>query len=374
MRPQANRLVCTPNESPRSHFVGTDTSGGCGLRGRRPGYKTLGERVQDVVQSVSIPELDTKSCAGSCELIIAAIATWTRHACASVQALAFMSLSTVPHLRCQLRHRQRGTGGLADFDGILARAEYGESILEDRSIAFQVSNELAPYVNHGHHPHWQGSGPANYSNGFSAVDTARCADPQVAIVDHKLLGRVIPDLPQSLQALSSQTTTALSSSVEQTRAWSTLRPSLRHISCTRVGPGDRTEQPELRGQHVDVRHDGNQPSVVWWLPWCQRHGAMGDWTTRCNWRTATSPTPCCLQPLDADADDRLGRTVGPIYYAIFAAAEVFGTSNKTHIADRKLARDAFGNRGLTVPHKLYQELVSLFFFAYEHVAEVLFRR
>ncbi|KAJ7649955.1 glycoside hydrolase family 79 protein [Roridomyces roridus] len=96
-------------------------------------------------------------------------------------------------------------------------AEAAESILGDKLIGFQVGNEPDEYAEHGHRPLTYG--PADYSADFGTVDAALRADPNVPVVNKKLIGpslsgrwqpqevwdvNFIPDHLPSLAALSMQ--------------------------------------------------------------------------------------------------------------------------------------------------------------------------
>ncbi|KAF7302487.1 Glyco-hydro-79C domain-containing protein [Mycena chlorophos] len=266
----------------------------------------------------------------------------------------------------------------------LAIAEYGESILGDRIIAFQVGNEPDQYANHGHRP--QGYGPANYSNDFSTVDTALRADPKVAVVDHKLLGPslsgvwqpaemwavdFIPDFQQSLQAvtMSFYPNNNCAFVFGGPNSTGVVDPQTVFASYLMHESGQAIAQSYIASTLLAQQYGlpfvmmetnsascGGFPGVsdsfgiaLWGLDYALQL-AYSNFTNALLHVSGADVYYNPFTPPQTNESSILGWTVGPLYYSILAAAEVFGTSNKTQIVDLELN----GNNTYTPGYAVYE--------------------
>ncbi|KAJ7054036.1 glycoside hydrolase family 79 protein [Mycena amicta] len=265
----------------------------------------------------------------------------------------------------------------------LAIAEYGEAILGDKLIAFQVGNEPDQYSLHGHRP--QTYGPQDYSNDFSTVDSALRADSKVAVVDHKLLGPslsgqwqpqemwdvdFIPDHQQSLQAVSMSFYPANNCAkvFGGPNATGVIDPQqifpsyLDHTAGQKIAANylsstalAQTFNLPFVMMETNTASCGGFPGVsnsfgsaLWALDYGLQL-AYSNFTTALLHVGGQDVYYNPMTPPPTNQSTFRSWTIGPIYYSMLAVAEALGTSNKSQVIDLQLN----GNNIYTPGYAIY---------------------
>ncbi|KAJ7227458.1 hypothetical protein GGX14DRAFT_419682 [Mycena pura] len=243
----------------------------------------------------------------------------------------------------------------------LAIAEFGEAILGDSVIGYQVGNEPDEYAKHDKRPPTYDQ--ADYSREFGIVDAALRADPNVPVVDGKLLGPSVsgPWTPQSVWDVG-----FLTDHHESLAAISMMR--YPHTSCS--SPGKQRDPQDLFPSYLN--HTASQIIVADYLSstaLAQTYNLpfvmIETNTASCGGFPGISNSfggaifllDYALQMASSNFTNAMlhvsgqgvyynpftppptnqtsfrNWTVGAPYYAVLAVAETFGKSNKSQIID-----------------------------------------
>ncbi|KAJ6512844.1 glycoside hydrolase family 79 protein [Mycena sanguinolenta] len=245
----------------------------------------------------------------------------------------------------------------------LGIAEYGERIVGDRLIGFQVGNEPDQYASHQHRPTTYG--PADYSNDFQTVVTALQADSNVAQVNGKLIGpslsgvwqpqeiwdvNFIPDHLQTLAALSMSFYPDNNCGFNGVIDPQLIFPSYLNHTSGQIIAANYLASTALAQQNnlpfvmieTNTASCGGFPGVsnsfgsaLWALDYALQL-AYSNFTNALLHVGGQNVYYNPFTPPPTNQSTFHQWTIGPIFYSVLAVAETFGTSNKSQIIDLQM--------------------------------------
>ncbi|KAJ7145149.1 glycoside hydrolase family 79 protein [Mycena crocata] len=265
----------------------------------------------------------------------------------------------------------------------LGIAETAEAVLGNKLVGFQVGNEPDQYSLHGHRPTTYS--PADYSNEFGIVDAALRADPNVPVVDGKLIGpslsgqwqpqqvwdvNFIPDHRKSLAAIS------MSFYPNNNCAKVFGGPDAKNgIDPQQIFPSylDHTAGQKIAAAYLSsttlaqsfglpfVMMETNTASCGGFpgvsnsfgsALWALDYGLQLAYSNFTNALLHVGGQGVYYNPFTPPPTNQTSFrswTVGPIYYSVLAVAEAFGTSNQSRIVDLQMN----GNNTYTPGYAIY---------------------